>query len=126
MEVAITRVLAVAILAMKLKYGWARAPRPHRGTSVAPCQAKEVPMNRPSAKTAAILLGFLLAGAPVAAQPGEREASPPSEQKRERAADESSKREEKKDEIEICKEKAHGLSGPERARFMTECLRENK
>ena len=30
---------------------------------------------------------------------------------------------EKKGELELCKEKAQGLDGPDRARFMTDCLR---
>jgi hypothetical protein len=30
---------------------------------------------------------------------------------------------EKKGELELCKERAQGLDGPERARFFTDCLR---
>jgi hypothetical protein len=32
------------------------------------------------------------------------------------------KDQEKKGELELCKKKAQGLDGPERARFMTDCL----
>lgn len=81
-------------------------------------------MNRLST---AILLACALLGSGAWAQTEEREANQPAEQKKsDKSVDESAKPEDKKDDFEYCKEKAHGLSGPERARFMTECLRERK
>jgi hypothetical protein len=47
-----------------------------------------------------------------------------SEQQSKRPTARAEKPAETKDNTQQCKEQAHGLSGPERSRFMTKCLRQ--
>jgi hypothetical protein len=84
-------------------------------------------MNCATMAGAAILAAALIAGGAAGAQTGERNVpESATEQKSDRSGEADGKDREKKDDLEICKEKAHGLSGPERARFMTDCLREHR
>jgi hypothetical protein len=75
------------------------------------------------AKVSALLVAALCAAGTPHAQPEKGEASSDTQTKAERSEDAQGKEREKKGELEVCKEKAHGLDGPERARFMTDCLR---
>ncbi|MGZ8228195.1 MAG: hypothetical protein ACXW2A_00965 [Burkholderiales bacterium] len=84
-------------------------------------------MNRATMAGAAILAAALIAAGAAGAQTGERNVpESATEQKSDRSGKADGRDREKKDELEICKEKAHGLSGPERARVMTDCLREHR
>ena len=66
----------------------------------------------PPTEGTAIVAGYSLADKPVEAKP---EAN--------RQGEAFDRDREKKGELELCKEKAQGLDGPDRARFMTDCLK---
>ena len=78
-------------------------------------------MKQLSHAIAALLVTTLLAGGALAQTAGtDTTAADPRVDSRGEAAD---KDREKKGELELCKEKAQGLDGPERARFFTDCLK---
>jgi hypothetical protein len=93
------------------------------GTAVAPDRhRKEVPMKHLSSAITALLVAASVAVAGHA-QPVGSDASSDAKLQSDRRGEAADRDREKKGELELCKEKALGLDGPERARFMTECLR---
>jgi hypothetical protein len=87
-------------------------------------------MNAALHGAAALLLSALFAGPCGAAEKSDDKTAPATE-KREEPRDEPRPESRDKavrtgDDLESCKRDADGMKGPERSRFMTECLRERK
>jgi hypothetical protein len=83
---------------------------------------KEVPMKHLSSVIAgALVTAWFAAGVHAQAVLGEpsNEAKPDAK----RQGEATDRDREKKGELEFCKNKAQGLDGPDRARFLTDCLR---
>ena len=78
-------------------------------------------MKRLSQAIAALLVTALLAGGGLAQTAGSDTAG--ADTRAESRGEAADKDREKKGELELCKEKAQGLDGPERARFFTDCLK---
>jgi hypothetical protein len=81
-------------------------------------------MKRHSSAIAALLVTALMAGGALA-QPAGTDTGGAADKRADRRDEAADKDREKKSEseLELCKAKAQGLDGPERARFFTNCLR---
>jgi hypothetical protein len=84
---------------------------------------KEVQMKHLIAVSAALLVTTLCPAEVAHAQAAQGGAGSAAEAKTDKGGNTTSKERREKGELERCKEKAQGLDGPERARFMTDCLR---
>src|SRR5262249_45068924 len=90
------------------------------------CRKKELPMKHIDLGRAGVIAMTFFVFASIAAQPPERDAAGSAAKSKSSLSNEAdAKRGSDRDELTVCKEKAQGLAGPQRGRFMTECLAQN-
>lgn len=83
-------------------------------------------MKRIDLGRAAVIAMTFFAFASIAAQTPERDATGSAAKSKSSLSNAlDGKRGSETDELTVCKEKAQGLDGPQRGRFMTDCLAQN-